>query len=151
MSNTITNVATSNTFLQWLTSTQTVIDRLNRLTEGGYSETFVSNTNIKISGDLTVGGNISLDAIGFDDLYVSGNTSVTGNTILGNAYIDYSNQETANITLITGSYGNFIDTAHGKANAGSSHANSGYNHANAAFITANTAITDALAFSIALG
>ena len=49
--------------------------------------------NVFIGGDLTVSGNIILDAIGFDDLQVSGSAtiantlSVTGNTTLINANV----------------------------------------------------------------
>ena len=49
--------------------------------------------NVFIGGDLTVSGNIILDALGFDDLQVSGSAtiantlSVTGNTTLINANV----------------------------------------------------------------
>jgi plastocyanin len=142
MSNTITQVTTSNTFLQWLTATQSVIGTLNSLQEGGGGSTFTANTNIEIAnnvtigGNLTVSGNITLDAIGFDDLIVSGGATigttldVTGNTTLGNATINYGNLPTANIVLLTGSantaiYAN-ISLAQSLAAAASSQANSNY-------------------------
>ena len=101
MSNTINNLTTSNTFLQWLTTTQSLVSRLNILTEGGNTQTFQANTNIDIAnnvtigGNLTVSGNITLDAIGFDDLIVSGGATigttldVSGNTTLTNTTITY--------------------------------------------------------------
>jgi len=114
MANIINQLATSNTFLQWLTATQSVISTTNALREGGSGETFVANTNIEIAnnvtigGNLTVSGNITLDAIGFDDLIVAGGATigttlnVTGNTTLTNATINYGNFPTANVTLLVG-------------------------------------------------
>lgn len=157
MANTITNLTTSNTFLQWLTASQSVISSLNRLTEGGTNNTFLANTNIEILGDLVVGGNITLDAVGFDNLDVNGSVSigttlnVIGNSTLSIATIDYSNQEKANITLIVGSAGNFINSSYHHSNSGFTLSNSSYHHANAGFNKANTAAADALAFAIALG
>lgn len=107
MANTITNLTTSNTFLQWLTASQSVISSLNSLREGGVANTYVVNTSIEIAGDLVVSGNLTLDAIGYDDLNVAGNTQLTGtltvggNTSLSNAYVTYGNFETANITNLT--------------------------------------------------
>lgn len=157
MANTITNLTTSNTFLQWLTASQSVISSLNRLTEGGTNNTFLANTNIEILGDLVVGGNITLDAVGFDNLDVNGSVSigttlnVIGNSTLSIATINYSNQEKANITLIVGSAGNFINSSYHHSNSGFTLSNSSYHHANAGFNKANTAAADALAFAIALG
>lgn len=157
MANTITNLTTSNTFLQWLTASQSVISSLNRLTEGGTNNTFLANTNIEILGDLVVGGNITLDAVGFDNLDVNGSVSigttlnVIGNSTLSIATIDYSNQEKANITLIVGSAGNFVNSSYHHSNSGFTLSNSSYHHANAGFNKANTAAADALAFAIALG
>ena len=42
----------------------------------------VSNS-VYVGGDLLVGGNVTLDAIGFDDLTVSGNASIVGSTTIG--------------------------------------------------------------------
>jgi len=117
MANTITNLTTSNTFLQWLTASQSVISSLNSLREGGVSNTYVVNTSIEIAGDLVVSGNLTLDAIGFNDLNVAGNTvingtlTVGGNTSLDNATITYGNFETANITTLTSDGGLLNTTA----------------------------------------
>jgi plastocyanin len=111
MANIINQLATSNTFLQWLTGTQSLISTINTLREGGTGETFTANTNINIAnnvtigGNLTVSGNITLDAIGFDDLIVAGGATigttleVAGNTtISGNATIS-GNTTLADVTM----------------------------------------------------
>ena len=98
------------------------------------------NGTLYVSGDAIFGGNVTLDAVGFDDLTVTGNSSialnetiggtlfVNGNTTLSNANVTNTlTVATANITILVG--------------------------------TANTAIYDritaaegtSLAFSIALG
>lgn len=108
----IVQLSTSNTFGQWVTTTQEVVSKLNDLTDGGNSTVFFANTNFSVSndvtigGDLTVTGNIILDDIGFDDLFVNGNVfvgntlSVTGNTTLSNAIITHADIETANISIL---------------------------------------------------
>ena len=142
MANTINQLTTANTFLQWLTASQQVISRLNILTEGGNTQTFQANTNIDIAnnvtigGNLTVSGNITLDAIGFDDLIVSGGATigttlvVTGNTTLTNTTITYGNFQTSNVTSLVGSantaiYAN-ITSAQSSATAAFLQANSNY-------------------------
>lgn len=78
----IVQLSTSNTFGQWVSSTQQLITKVNSLTDGGNAFVFYANTNLEvgnnvtIGGDLTVTGNIILDDIGFDDLYVNGNVSI---------------------------------------------------------------------------
>ena len=175
MANTITNLTTSNTFLQWLTASQSVISSLNSLREGGVANTYVVNTSIEIAGDLVVSGNLTLDAIGFNDLNVAGNTvingtlTVGGNTSLDNTYVTYGNFQTSNVTLMVGAantavYANitavsgFAASAGSYANSAFIHANSSYIdansaavYANGAFTAANSAASDGLAFAIALG
>ena len=121
----ISQLNTANTFSQWLTATQDLVTKTNSLIEGGGSSIFYSNTNfsvannVTIGGDLTVSGNIILDQIGFDDINANGSISaannltvglqttlnvaiVTGNTTLSNAYINYNNVETSNVTKMVG-------------------------------------------------
>ena len=160
MANTINQLSTANTFLQWLTASQGLITGFNALREGGSANTFLANTNIEIAnnvtigGNLTVSGNITLDAIGFDDLIVSGGATigttlvVTGNTTLTNATITYGNFQTSNVTSLVGSantaiYANITSTQVAAISAGI--------YANVAFLAANTAASDGLAFAIALG
>jgi plastocyanin len=56
MANTIGQLSTANTFLQWLTASQGLITATNDLREGGSANTFLANTNIEISGNLLVDG-----------------------------------------------------------------------------------------------
>ena len=93
MANTIGQLSTANTFLQWLTASQGLITATNDLREGGSANTFLANTNIEIAnnvtigGNLTVGGNITLDSIGFNDMNVSGNLIVGGYGFSANANV----------------------------------------------------------------
>ena len=87
MANTIGQLSTANTFLQWLTATQGLITATNDLREGGSANTFLANTNIEISGNLAVGGSITLDSIGFNDMNVSGNLIVGGHGFSANANV----------------------------------------------------------------
>ena len=98
------------------------------------------NGTLYVSGDATFGGNVTLDSIGFDDLNVSGNSSitlnetiggtltVTGDTTLSNANVTNTlTAATANIEILIGTANTAI-----------------YNRINEAEGTA-------LSFSIALG
>jgi plastocyanin len=79
-----------------LTSSQSLISFANDLTDGGNSFTFLANTNVKIGGDLTVSGNIILDAISFDDINSNGSASFANNlSVLG----------TSNLNIITSKTG----------------------------------------------
>jgi hypothetical protein len=158
----IDQLATSNTFSQWLGGTQTLISKMNSLTDGGVGSTFYANTNISVSnnvtitGNLTVSGNIVLDTIGFDDLEANGsvnigvNLTVAGNTVLGsnttiaNSTVTYSNITTANVINLAGQAGNRSNTSYDTANSASV-------YANGAFVAANSSVGTALAFAIALG
>ena len=92
----INQLSTANTFQQWLTSSQSLISVTNNLTDGGNSSTFYANTNLAIDGDLTVSGNIILDAISFDDINSNGSASFANNlSVLG----------TSNLNIITSKTG----------------------------------------------
>jgi hypothetical protein len=99
----IVQLSTSNTFGQWVSSTQQLITKVNSLTDGGNASIFYANTNLEIGnnvtigGDLTVTGNIILDDIGFDDLYVNGNVSIANTLSVSNVVIS-GNVTTLNIT-----------------------------------------------------
>lgn len=101
----ITQVSTSNTFNDWLNTTIEVVDTLNSLTEGGNTSTFFVNTNLEIANNLFVGGNvvvtgnITLDAIGFNDLTVAGNAVVNGSLTSGNITVTNLNV-TENISQV---------------------------------------------------
>jgi len=100
----INRVTTSNTFLQWMASTDSVIGTVNLLTDGNGS-IFVANTNLEVggylnvasdvnvTGNLNVSGNIILDSIGFDDLTIAGSANiaetlyVSGLSTLANANV----------------------------------------------------------------
>ena len=85
----ISQLNTANTFSQWLTGTQDIISKVNQLAEGGNNFIFYSNTNfsvannVTIGGDLTVSGNIVLDAIGFDDINANGSITAANNLTVG--------------------------------------------------------------------
>ena len=98
----INQLTTANTFQQWLVATQSLITVANNLTEGS-GGTFYANTDIVIDGDLTVTGNITLDAVGYDDLTVAGNASIGGTiSVTGNATVGNLVTTTANITSLVG-------------------------------------------------
>lgn len=100
----ITNVTTRN-----LTVTAN-IETLNVTTDLYVGDELIVYGNANIVGDLTVSGNLTLDALGFDDLAVSGsgsfgnNLTVTGQTTLSNIAIT-GNVATLNVT----SQANFAD------------------------------------------
>lgn len=168
--NVISQLTTSNTFQQWLGTTQLLIATANTLTNGN-GESFYANTrliiggsgsnvslnvqtsatindlvgntsnvvtgtfrnltvtqnvaslnvtsnayfgqdvvvygNQQIKGDLEVSGNLRLDSLGFDDLQVSGsgsfgnNLTVTGQTTLSNVTVS-GNVATLNVTSTAG-------------------------------------------------
>jgi hypothetical protein len=163
----ISQLNTANTFSQWLTGTQDLITKVNSFIEGGDATTFYSNTNLSIAnnvtigGDLTVSGNIVLDAIGFDDinangsanivqnLVVGGTAVVAGNTTLSNLAVGYTNIETSNVTSLTGSANTLIYSSMAAANT---LAHSSIDSANTLiYARISAAEATALAFSIALG
>jgi len=111
--------------------------------------------DLQVNGNVTVSGNIILDAVGFDDIIANGSitaannltiggfTIITGNTTLSNVTATYGNFSTANVTILTGSantaiYSN-ITTTQAFVTAAGSYANSAFGKANSAFIQANSA------------
>lgn len=57
----INQLSTSNTFQQWLVSTQSLIGVANNLTDG-IGGTFYANTDLQVGGTLTVTGTLSGNA-----------------------------------------------------------------------------------------
>jgi hypothetical protein len=156
-------VTTANTFQQWLIATQNLITTANNLTDniGGI---FYANTNLivgntlnvvgdtTISGNLIVSGNITLDALGFDDLLVNGSAeiantlSVAGNTTVTlNQTIGGTLDVTGNATFVNANVTNILT-------ANIANVTSLVGVANAAIYTRiETAEASSLAFAIALG
>ena len=89
-----------------LTVTQNVA-ALNVTSNAHFGQDVVVYGNQQIKGDLEVSGNLKLDALGFDDLEVSGsgsfgnNLTVTGQTTLSNVTIS-GNVATLNVTSAAG-------------------------------------------------
>lgn len=101
----INQISTANTFQQWLVATQSLIGVANSITDGT-SGTFYANTDMVVGGDLTVTGNITLDAVGYNDLNVAGNLVVGGDasieTLSGSANTAIYANITSAITTATG-------------------------------------------------
>jgi hypothetical protein len=109
----IDRVTTSNTFYQWMSSTDAVIGTVNLLTDGNGS-TFVSNSNIdvngylnvssdlRVTGNVIVSGNISLDEIGFDDISIAGSANIA-NTLYVTGISTLAN---ANVAILSGAANN---------------------------------------------
>lgn len=128
----INQISTANTFQQWLIATQSLISTANNLTDNPGGQ-FYANTNLTVDGDLTVTGNITLDAVGYNDLNVAGNLVVGGDASI----------ETLSGSANTAIYANIAAVQGFATSAGV--------YANGAFVAANTAAGDSLAFAIALG
>ena len=67
----INRVTTSNTFLQWMSTTDAVIGTVNLLTDGNGS-IFVANTNFEVTGYLNVANAIVGTSNIANGLYVTG-------------------------------------------------------------------------------
>lgn len=103
-------LSTANTFSQWITETQRSVSILNQITDGGGSFTYYANTNVDVDNDLAVGGNLTiggllvLDDIGYNDLNVAGNLSVVQSlTFLNGSFenlVVTNNVATLNTTTI---------------------------------------------------
>jgi hypothetical protein len=96
----INQISTANTFQQWLVATQSLIGVANNLTDGT-GGTFYANTDMVVDGDLTVTGNITLDAVGYNDLNVAGNLVVGGDASISTLSGDANTAIYANIANAT--------------------------------------------------
>lgn len=110
-------IGLSNTFSQWVATTQRLVSYSNALLidkswdNGGGVPVLYSNTNISVGNDVTVlgnvivTGNLVLDETNYDDLYVSGNllvgkTLTSGGLNTSNLYVDTTyNIEDTNLKL----------------------------------------------------
>lgn len=103
-----------------------------------------------VAGDAVFGGNVTLDTVGFDDLTVTGNASITLNTTVGGTLnvTDNSTFTNANVTNIL-----VANVAHiTSANISTANVISLVGDANTAIYNRIVAAeATALAFSIALG
>lgn len=141
----INQLTTANTFSQWLTATQALIQTANTLTDGNGS-TFVANTILEISG---TGSRLNVRTSGSINVFHS-NTSTIGNVISTN--VTTGNVSVTNriifsdaSTLISSIP---IDRSFAHANAGFVNANSAFTAANSGGVYANTAFNTAnLAFT----
>jgi hypothetical protein len=123
----INNLATSNTFTEWLAGTQSTISKLNTITDGGGSITFIANTNINVTFDLISNGSYTVKQISDkgNSSFIQANSAY----IHANAAFDAANTATGAAT---------DTTARANANAAFAKANSSFITANAAFLKANT-------------
>lgn len=154
---TISQISTSNTFSQWLTATQSLIDKYNYYESTSNTLFAAANNTVNVySNTVNVYSNtvnlynnvVTLQANTF-----STNTNV--HVTASNVYNTWANVYTANATINglfvfapamadkTNSAYTHANSAHDKANSAYNSANDTYTYANAAFNQAN------LAFSVA--
>jgi len=100
----IRNITTGNTFQQHVTTTAETVQKLNHLTDGQTtgSGKFFANTDLVIDGNLDVSGNISLDAVGFDNLTVNGNLILSSSDAIIYKEGAFTSGEAAARYVITG-------------------------------------------------
>jgi hypothetical protein len=123
-----------------------------------------------IYGNLTISGNVTLDAVGFDDLEVSGSaniansvrigqnltvsgaTSLAGNLVVGNLSVTQAFTGAPNTAIYNyiaqvrteaTSAGTYANGAFIHANSSYFHSNSGFNQANSSYNSANAAFVHA--------
>ena len=128
----INNLATSNTFTEWLAGTQSTISKLNTITDGGGSITFIANTNINVTFDLVSNGSYTVKQISDkgNSSFIHANSAY----IHANAAFDAANTATGAATDVT---------ARASASAAFANANGAFAKANSSFITANAAFLKA--------
>lgn len=150
----ITQVTTANTFSQWLTATQELVSKMNTLTDGGTTSTFYANTNLQLTGNLVVQGDITYTNT---EIYLVADNIITLNAAIdqagspiSDAGIEVDRGSSANVKILwnetsdkwtlTNDGTNYIEI--GSADA-SSYANSAYAVANIASATATAAFIHA--------
>ncbi len=153
----INQLNTSNTFTQWLTATQSLIQVANTLTDGG-GATFTANTKLEVSG---TGSLLNVRTSGAINVFYSNTATLTNvistnvttsNVTLSNRIVFSDNTTLNSNTIIVRSFAQanaaFLQantpsyTANSAASYGNSafgHANSSFGHANSSFVHANSA------------
>ena len=98
----IRNITTGNTFQQHVTTTAETVQKLNHLTDGTVNDKFYANTDVVVDGNLDVTGNISLDAVGFDNLTMNGNLILSQSDSVLYKEAAYTSGEASARYVITG-------------------------------------------------
>ncbi len=142
----INQLSTANTFSQWLTATQALIQTANALTDGNVTGTTLSaNTLLEITG---TGSRINVRTSGSINIFHS-NTATIANVISTNVFsttvnvsntIVFSDNTTLNSNVIIVRSFSQANAAFIQANTPSHVANSGSAYANASFNAANTGL-----------
>lgn len=147
----INQLTTANTFSNWLTATQSLIETANTLTNGN-GATFTANTKLEVNG---TGAVLNVRTSGSINVFHS-NTGTFGNLITTN--VTTSNVILSNNIIFSDSTklnsASFITASFAQANAAFSYANSAFaaansagTYANSAFLHANTSGAGAYANS----
>ena len=140
----INQLSTANTFSQWLTATQALIETANTLTNGNGS-TFIANTILEISG---TGSRLNVRTSGAINVLFS-NTATIANVISTNVFsttvnvsntIVFSDNTTLNSNVIIVRSFSQANAAFIQANTPSHVANSAAVYANSALEAANTGL-----------
>lgn len=146
----INQLTTANTFSQWLTATQALIETANTLTDGNGS-TFTANTILEVSG---AGSSLNVRTSGAINLFYS-NTATIANVISTNVFfttvnvsntIVFSDNTTLNSNVIIVRSFSQANAAFIQANTPSHVANSAAIYANSAFEAANTGLAVTASF-----
>ncbi len=150
----INQLNTSNTFTQWLTATQSLIQVANTLTDGS-GATFVANTKLEVSG---TGSILNVRTSGAINVFYSNTATLTNvistnvttsNVTLSNQIVFSDNTTLNSNTFIVRSFAHanaaFLqaNTPSYTANSAASYGNSAFGHANSSFVHANSSFVHA--------
>lgn len=137
----IKQLTTANTFSEWLTATQSLIQTANTLTDGNGS-TFTANTILEVSGtgsllNVRTSGSINVfhSNTGTFANLISTNATVSNVTVSNKIIFSDSTTLTSNTIIVNAS--NYANSAFLKANTPSETANLAFIYANTAFNVAN--------------
>lgn len=139
----ISQISTSNTFAQWLTATQSLIDKYNFYENTSNTLFAAANNTVNVySNTVNVYSNtvnVYNNVVTVQSNILSTNANV--HTTATNVYNTWANVYTANAT-VTGLFV-FAPAMADKTNSAFTHANAAHNHANSAFDKANGAYNHA--------